>query len=77
MAQKTNSKKLDGAGRTIFSVTEQAHGDHVAGYATINRHADGAVWLTVRSSGGEATAGVQISEEQLAQMASAINDELA
>lgn len=77
MAPKAKSKQSSTEGRTLFSATEQAHGDHVAGYAALNRHADGSLWITVRSSGGAATAGIQLSEEQLAQLASSINEELS
>jgi len=64
------------APRNVFAYTEQAHGDHVPGYAALNKCADGSHWLTVRTSGGKETAGVCIPKEQLKQLYVSIATEL-
>ena len=56
----------------LFAYTETAYGGHYPGYASLNRHADGSHWLTVRTSGGNSTAAVCLPESELKQLAAAL-----
>lgn len=73
---KTDAKKQSDT-RNVFAYTEQAHGDHVAGYVSVNRCADGSYWLTARASGSLAITGLRVPEDQLKQFAESILAELA
>lgn len=77
MAKKAQTETAAVTPKNVFAYTEQAHGSHVPGYASLNKCADGSYWMTVRTSGGVATAGVCIPEDQLKQLAAAISTELA
>jgi len=61
----------------LFAYTEQAHGEHVPGYVSLNRCTDGSYWITARTSGGKETAGLCVPEDQLKAFAAAINAALA
>jgi hypothetical protein len=77
MAKKAQTEVAAVTPKNVFAYTEHAHGSHVPGYASLNKHADGSYWLTVRTSGGAETAGMCIPEDQLKQLAAAIAADLA
>ena len=77
MAKNKDDGRVVNSTANVFAYTEQSHGNHIPGYASLNKHADGSYWLTVRTSGGKETAGVQIPEDQLKAMVEGISAELA